>query len=286
MSDEVQPGTREGKVFADLDDTIKQLLIRHVPLDLSGVDVSFEAPDREWSGRLSRPTVNCFLYDVRENLEFRQTDWEIERHNGTATLRKGPVRIDTTYQVTVWARAPEDEHHLLWGVLSALMRHQTLPEDVLQGGLKTQSQPLHVQVAQPNQARSNPADLWQAVDNRIRPALTYVVTLALDPQVTFTSPLVFTRTARVRDENSGDTAQLIEIGGRVRDKSHHAIAGARVRLRETGVEVSTDAEGRFVFPRVPQGSVTIVVGAPGRKEVDHRVTVPAPDNPTKYDVEV
>src|SRR5579872_2360538 len=61
------------EMFADLDETIRQLLIHGVPLDLSEVDVSFDAPDREWSGRLSRPTVNCFLYDVRENLEMRQT---------------------------------------------------------------------------------------------------------------------------------------------------------------------------------------------------------------------
>ncbi len=51
-------------MFADLDETIRDLLIKNVPIDLTEVDISFEAPDREWSGRLSRPTVNCFLYDV------------------------------------------------------------------------------------------------------------------------------------------------------------------------------------------------------------------------------
>src|SRR2546425_13010782 len=101
-------------MFADLDETIRQLLIRFVPLDLTEVDVSFEAPDRDWSGRLSRPTVNCFLYDVRENLELRRTDWEVQRKNGEGTSKRLPARIDATYQITVWARAPEDEHRLLW----------------------------------------------------------------------------------------------------------------------------------------------------------------------------
>jgi len=41
--------------------------------ELGLFSLSFEEPDREWSGRLSRPTVNCFLYDVRENHEFRRT---------------------------------------------------------------------------------------------------------------------------------------------------------------------------------------------------------------------
>jgi hypothetical protein len=38
-----------------------------------------------------------------------------------------------TYNVTVWARAPEDEHRLLWRVLAALGRNPVFPED-LHGG--------------------------------------------------------------------------------------------------------------------------------------------------------
>src|ERR687886_564614 len=129
-------------MFADLDETIRELLIKNVPIDLTEVDISFEAPDREWSGRLSRPTVNCFLYDVRENLDLRQTDWEQQRQNGTARGRRLPARIDATYQVTVWARAPEDEHRLLWRVMAALFRNQAIQADLLHGELKDQPFPL------------------------------------------------------------------------------------------------------------------------------------------------
>src|SRR2546430_1669972 len=102
---------RSHALFADLDETIRQLLIRDVPLDLSEVDISFETPDRDWSGRLSRPTINCFLYDVRENLELRATDFEHMRNNsnGTTTTRRLPARVDATYQITIWARAPEED---------------------------------------------------------------------------------------------------------------------------------------------------------------------------------
>src|ERR687884_616978 len=124
-------------MFADLDETIRELLIKNVPIDLSEVDVSFDAPDREWSGRLSRPTVNCFLYDVRENDELREAAWDYSRDvsNGTVSRRKVPIRFNVTYNVTVWARAPEDEHTLLWRVLSALARNPLLPEDLVQGAL-------------------------------------------------------------------------------------------------------------------------------------------------------
>jgi hypothetical protein len=192
-------------VFADLDETIRQLLIDYVPLDLSEVDVSFDAPDREWSGRLSRPTVNCFLYDVHQNLERREADWVVRRDEQTNTVhkRQGPLRIDATYYVTVWARMPEDEHRLLWRVLSVLARFPILPGGSLSGELQDQPYPLQARVAQPSEQRTSATDLWQALDNRVRPSLSYVITLALDPQLEFTSPIIFTRVARVRSTLDG-----------------------------------------------------------------------------------
>src|SRR5207244_9493973 len=144
-------------MFADLDETIRQLLIRDVPLDLSEVDISFETPDRDWSGRLSRPTINCFMYDVRENLELRATDFEQMHNNsnGTATSRRMPARIDATYQITIWARAREDEHHLLWRVLAILFRTPVLRENVLVGGLNSRQSVTHATLIRPNQTRAN-----------------------------------------------------------------------------------------------------------------------------------
>jgi Pvc16 N-terminal domain len=193
-------------VFADLDETIRQLLVRDVPLDLTAVDVSFEAPDREWSGRLTRPTVNVFLYDVRENKELRDSMWEMSRDpsNGTASRKKVPLRINATYNITVWARAPEDEHRLLWRVLVALSRHAVLPPELAHGGIKDQAFAVVTRIGQPEQVRTNPADLWQAVDNRIRPSLTYVATLTLDTNIRFTSPMVFKAVTRVWPSLSGE----------------------------------------------------------------------------------
>ena len=192
-------------MFAELDETIRELLIRHVPLNLAEVDVSFDAPDRDWSGRLSRPTVNCFLYDVRQNPELREAEWVVTRDDATrsATRKKGPMRIDVTYYVTVWARAPEDEHRLLWRVLAALARFPTMPNNVLSNGLQDQQFPLQTRLAQADPARTSATDLWQALDNRVRPSLSYVVTLALDPSIVLTSPVVLTRVARVNSTING-----------------------------------------------------------------------------------
>jgi hypothetical protein len=277
-------------MFADLDETIRHLLLTELKEDLSDVDISFEAPDREWSGRLSRPTINCFLYDIRENLDLRATDFETMRNlngkNGKpqVTSKRVPARIDATYQITIWARAPEDEHQLLWRVLVVLFRNPVLAEDILQGNLKNQLYATPTKVVQPNQARANPAELWQSIDNRIRPAITYTVTVPLDPDISFTDRIVFTRRTRIFGEDpSAPVSQSFRISGRVfsgKDREN-AVAGARVRLRESGAELTTDGEGRFMFDAL-EGKSHLVIVTPGGKEVTRQIEVPSEE----YDQQV
>ena len=271
-------------MLAELDESIRQLLIRAIPLDPTEVDVSFDAPDREWSGRLSRPTLNCFLYDVRENHDLRHNDWDLNRANGSQEKRKPPLRIDVSYQVSAWARAAEDEHQLLWRALVALVKNPILPEDVLQGGLKDQPLPLPAKVGQPEQTPRSPADLWQALDNRIRPAIAYVVTLALDPEMQIVAPLVFTSITHLQQYGGGARREQVQIAGTVRAKegAKLPVTGVAVRIKETGDAAVSDAEGRFIFSHAPRGLITLVVQITGRADVVQRFDVPAPS----YDVNV
>ena len=233
-------------------------------------------PTENGRGRLSRPTVNCFLYDVRENHDLRRADFETNRTTSTSIKRKPPLRIDATYQITVWARVPEDEHRLLWRVLVAFCRFATIPIDLLQDDLRNQPMPVPARVAQPDQMPQNYADLWQSLDNRIRPSLTYVVTIALDPDVVFSGPLVFTRTIRVQNQVSGEMSESFEIGGHVfqSETDFSGVVGATVILRETGDQTTTDSAGRFVFSRAPSRPITLVVRADEHSEVTRETQVP------------
>ncbi len=271
-------------MLADLDDTVRQLLIRQVPADPAEIDVSFDAPDRDWSARLSRPSINCFLYDVIENRDLHQGGWDVTKRANTATRSQRPIRVNATYQVSTWARAPEDEHRLLSRVMATLIRNPELPGDMLQGSLVYQPFPVIAKVMQPEQAPKNLTDLWQALDNRIRPSLTYVVTLALDPELVISSPLVLTSTLRMRDSQQELAGEHTFIGGRVRSRVDHArgIADAWVGLRETGAETVTDGEGRFSFARGPRGPLTVVVKIAGRPDVEQQIIVPSEN----YDVDV
>jgi hypothetical protein len=266
-------------MLTSLDDTLKQLLIEEMPIENHEVDIQFDLPKREWSAKLSRPTVNLYLYDLRENTELRQTNWVVERDdNGQATRKKPPRRIDLAYLITAWTSTAEDEHRLLWRALWALLRYPELPEDVLQGSLKEAEVPIRGSVAQPDQI-PNVADLWGVLDNELKPSLHYVATLPLDLAQVITGPVV--RTKRIRVEQGmlreGPFEEILQVAGTVRDGEGQPVAGATVRVQERGFTATTDEEGRYTFPNLPQGKYTFVVSPPEGKPKTSDVSVLSQD---------
>ena len=80
-------------MISDLDETIKQLLIKKGGLDGGTVDISFEIPNREWSASISKPRINLYLYDIRENHNLRGTEWSVTKNqNGTTSRKKNASR--------------------------------------------------------------------------------------------------------------------------------------------------------------------------------------------------
>ena len=145
----------------DFDETLRRLLIRELPIKKNEVDVKFDQPSREWSAKLSRPTLNVFLYDMRENVKLRPPtpQWvSTPIEDGKVSMRLRAVRMDLFYAVTAWAREPEDEHRLLSRTVMALLRTPFMPEDLLMEGLQDQPVPIPLEVAQ-NTSLQNPSDL-------------------------------------------------------------------------------------------------------------------------------
>src|SRR5262249_25957436 len=79
---EARPGLRRiglrrvlrlAPMIRDLDDTIAALLKNHAPAAsaLAAAAITFDLPDSAWRKKLNKLTVNCYLYDVRENKELR-----------------------------------------------------------------------------------------------------------------------------------------------------------------------------------------------------------------------
>lgn len=170
----------------DLDRTLEELLRRELePALVDQVAISFAAPDSEFPpAAVSLPAIDLFLYDIRENLDLRQSGWVVERQdNGTALKRRAPVRVDCSYLITAWSSESSttralDEHRLLSNVMKVLLRHRTIPEVLLQGSLRGQEPPLPAITLQPGRLQSV-GEFWQALGGKPKAALNYTVTVGI-----------------------------------------------------------------------------------------------------------
>jgi len=172
-------------VINDLDATLQALLSRELPNLVTPVTLTFAAPDDEFPpSSVALPAIDLFLYDVRENRELRSAEWSTERvADGTVRRHRAPTRVDCSYLITAWSGAgatdpAHDEHHLLSEVILALLRHPTLPDEVLQGTLRTQDAPPPASALQAGRLQSV-ADFWQALGGRAKAVVHYTVTISV-----------------------------------------------------------------------------------------------------------
>ena len=271
----------------ELDEALRRLLVREMPVKNHEIDISFDQPRRDWSAKLSRPTLNLFLYDLRENTRLRQTteEWEVRRMpDGTTEKRRRITRLDLYYIITAWANAPEDEHRLLGRASLALLRTPQVPEELLPDALKTQPAPIALKVAQAD-GIDKPSDLWNVLDNQMRPAIACVATLAMDPFVPLVGGIVRSRelrfgqleepAGRQRIVEGGQSRAYWSVGGTVRSKD--SIDRLRLKLLEQGRDVVLNPEGEFTIGHLQPGVYTLEITAEGHEATRHRIAVPSPD---------
>ena len=277
-------------MIADLDESIKQLLVTDMPVKNGEIDIKFDQPSREWSNKLTKPTVNFFLYDLRENTTLRRSQFDrIAGGNGQSDIslmKKAPHRIDCFYLLTCWAAEPEDEHRLLTRVLMTLFRYPVLPEHILQGTVQNPLYPIQTFVARHDKL-TNPAEVWSALDNEMRPSICYTANLALDPWTEVEGPIVRTLTLRSgrssqlptfqEYDEDGLSSELTYIGGIIRSKSgdHEPLPGLQVAIKGRGWFDKTDEAGRFRLGGMPAGDYTLVIWPDKGKPKEKKISVPA-----------
>jgi hypothetical protein len=272
-------------VINDLDESIKQLLVKKGALNSTEVNISFEAPSRDWASSQSKPAINIYLYDIHENHELRSYEWTMERNNNrTATKKKAPLRVAFSYLITVWTKDVGDEHRLLGHIMAVLCRHSFLPEEILQGALKELEYPVHASTAQPDGLVKNPADFWSALDNQLKPYIDYVVTLPVDLDIALTAPVVSTKTIEIKETGKEKVEEMVQIGGIVHEKGkpEASIGNGTVVVKESGMTVKTDNEGHYSFAKLEKGEYTLQISAPGWTAKEIRMVVPSDD----YNIEL
>ena len=259
--------------IADLDEGLRDLLrsdLRRHGFD--GVEISFDAPTREWAGRLTGPAVNLFLYDIREARD-RATSSPESRDT---FLVPPPLQLAVTYAVTAWTKAVEDEHRLLSQVLAILFSHARLPHDVLGERSSGVRGPAETAVGRPREDKS---DFWSAVGGQYKASIDYVVQIAIESGARFErGPEVRTRTIRMRrsDGRAVSVEELHGLGGTVRDEQGDPIAQAWIAMPDIGAWAASDTAGRFRLTRVAPGTHRVLVRTIAGLETEASVTVPGP----------
>ncbi|HKX01800.1 MAG TPA: DUF4255 domain-containing protein, partial [Methylomirabilota bacterium] len=162
-------------MIQDVDEALRTL-VRREALPGTDVDVAFDAPTKDWSSRRNAPTLDLYLYDIREDLQRREVMWQAIRDSeGFVTNRQPPPRhYKLSYLVTAWTQRPEDEHRLLSAVLSCFVRHERLPDDVLTGAL-VGDLPVFATIALPPPSDRPLSDVWSALGGELKPSLDLVI---------------------------------------------------------------------------------------------------------------
>ncbi len=264
-------------MLADLDESLRTLLQRELGRHgFDNVEIAFEAPAKDWSSQLSTPTVNLFLYDLRESRDHRHRAIDERRTNAGAFERRPPLILECSYALTAWTQAVEDEHRLLSQLLTILYSYQRLPAEALSGRLSNGAQRYPI-LGRVGQAKAEgKADFWNAVGGQYKASLDYIVTLSCEAGTAYErGPEVGGLTVNVADTGGppGTITELHRVGGSVSGADGEPIADAWVTMPDLGRWGSSDERGRFVVARIPPGEHRFVVRTRdgGEAEATHAV---------------
>lgn len=247
-----------------IDDSLEALLRATVPLSATDVDVAFEAPDREWSAKLTRPTVNVFLWDIRRST--------VNANSGLRTVIRDGVRVhqpalpvlELRYVVTAWTSDHSDERALLAGLLRSLLANASIPREFLPSSM-ADLEPPRVEIAR---AGEDHMDVFKALEGKVKPGINVVLSSEFDiGMFTEAGPPIRSIETNVGqfDSVTPEFTGLAptprrRIAGEVLDAADRGAIGATVRSSID--ESHVNATGRFVLRVTPDDEITVDIDPP------------------------
>ena len=78
-------------MIPEVDHALRTLIEREA-VDPAEVEVAFDAPTKEWASRRNAPTIDVYLYDIREDLRRRERGWLNEYDGNRIRARHLPQR--------------------------------------------------------------------------------------------------------------------------------------------------------------------------------------------------
>jgi hypothetical protein len=164
-------------MIAQVDAALREIVTTEA-LEGADLEVVFDAPTKDWAARRNAPTINLYLYDIREDTRRRPAGYLEERNDdGHVTLRRPAPRFyKLSYLVTAWTQRSEDEHQLLDNLLRAFLKYDALPDHLVVGQLAEPRENVKMTVGLPPPEDRAFADVWSALGGELKPSLDLVVT--------------------------------------------------------------------------------------------------------------
>ncbi len=169
----------------DVVDSLLRGVIETGVVSASGAEISFDPPTRDWSARRSAPTVNVYLYDIREEGN-RRTSGVVENRDedGKIIRRQVPVRhFRLSYLLTAWTQRPEDEHRLLSGMLAQFLKTGFFTPEQAGEPFASTGLPIMLYAGVPPTDERQVPEIWSSLGRELKPSIDLRVVVPFDPDI-------------------------------------------------------------------------------------------------------
>ena len=137
-------------------------------------DVSLISPAEEDPTKLTKPTVNLFLFRVTENPFAKNQDWAAV---GASELSRPPLALNLFYVLTPFAKDKVDEYSVLGEAMRVFYENSIIPDGLLKGSLENAPVELKVDLLQTS--FEDLARIWTALTKPYRLSVCYEIRMAL-----------------------------------------------------------------------------------------------------------
>lgn len=159
-----------------VDESLELMLRTELPFPHDIGDVSFDVPTSQWSGGITRPTINLYLFDIsRSSVPNRAAVRRVDA-DGKGERRAPQPMIELNYLVSAWVGAnPLESHQLLGEVISRIAGLDLVPAEYVASGLTSS-----ILLSFVEDDRHRARDIWAGADNKLQAGFSMHCTVAAD----------------------------------------------------------------------------------------------------------